>query len=59
MNNYQYNENPPLNEFAKKPEEVSILLNFDKTNNQLIKVFCPSNQLNDAMNLIDFINIKR
>jgi|TARA_B110000914_G_C15521278_1_gene477154 uncharacterized protein YihD (DUF1040 family) len=32
--------------------------NFDKTNNQLIKVFCPSNQLNDAMNLIDFINTK-
>tara|TARA_B100000768_G_scaffold34485_1_gene33089 strand:- start:14319 stop:14948 length:630 start_codon:yes stop_codon:yes gene_type:complete len=30
--------------------------NFDKKNNQLIKVFCPSNQLIDAMSLINFIN---
>lgn len=29
---------------------------FDKSNHRLINVFCPSNQLNQARDLIDFIN---
>ena len=29
---------------------------FDKSNHRLINVFCPSNQLNEARDLIDFIN---
>ena len=31
-------------------------LGFDKSNHRLINVFCPSNQLNQARDLIDFIN---
>ena len=30
--------------------------NFDKTDNYLIKVFCPSNQIEDASKLIKYIN---
>jgi hypothetical protein len=32
------------------------IFGFDKSNHRLINVFCPSNQLNQARDLIDFIN---